>query len=216
MSLALTKTLDPADFDLLPKELAIVDQSFTSASPQHPMRRWEYALALDAIWRWRTQTVRTQPSVVDVGGGGSPFRFMVGPSDGWRTPAVIDPEESMDLATYIGSHPRLADCVTCLSVLEHVDDLDQFLYHLSCLVAPGGLLFLTVDCCDDPIEGAPSDRYHFHWMRKRIFNRWSMGALVEDRLARWGFTLFGEADLTYHGPHVYDYTFASLALQKRA
>ena len=30
--------------------------------------------------------------------------------------------------------------MTCLSVLEHVDDLDRFLYHLGCLVAPGGRL----------------------------------------------------------------------------
>ena len=41
------------------------------------------------------------------------------------------------------------DLVFCISVLEHVDDVTEFLYHLGCLVAPGGLLFLTVDCRED-------------------------------------------------------------------
>lgn len=221
MTLPLNKTLDPVDFARLPKELAIVDQFFTAEHEQHPMRRWEYAMAVDAIsrWYWRTDWASEgrRPVLTDVGGAGSPF---------WRMPEPrhlestrIDPEINVDLATYLHAAPRLADVVTCLSVLEHVPDLEQFCYHLGCLVAPGGLLFLTMDYCDgfaDVRDGfRVPDTYHFHWMRERIFNVFAVSRLVAGFLSR-DFTLFGETDYTWRGPQVYDYTFASLALIKRA
>jgi hypothetical protein len=78
-------------------------------------------------------------------------------------------------------------------------------------VAPGGLLFLTMDFWDQP----GPDRAHFHWMRKRIFNYGFERAIMEPLLDA-GFFWLGDRDLTYHGPQVYDYTFASLALVKRS
>jgi SAM-dependent methyltransferase len=216
--LPLSKTLDPADFAQLSKELAIVDAHFTDEREQHPMRRWEYALALDALWRWRTQSHREAAVIYDVGGAGSPFRWM---SDGVQ---VVDPDSAggitqhpYELRNFVTQGTELAAAVFCLSVLEHVDDLDQFLYQLGCLVAPGGLLFLTMDCCGDPGHqiACRRDDHHFHWMRKRIFtlSHWEYLSL---NLKPYGFELFGEADWTFHGPQVYDYTFASLALIKRS
>lgn len=219
MTPPLTKTLDPGDFDLLPKELAIVDEYFTFAREQHPMRRWEYALALDAILRWAGQPGKVSYRAVDVGGGGSPFRRMLEAVRQSRDVIVVDPSENYDLAAYVADFPRLSPVVTCLSVLEHVEDLDHFLYHLSCLVAPGGLLFLTMDCCGCDGEGIEQshgeDLHHFHWMRRRIFSlsHWEYLWL---NLRPYGFELFGEADWTFHGNHVYDYSFASLALVKRS
>ena len=219
--LPLSKTLDPADFALLPKELAIVDRHFATAIPQHPMRRWEYALALWAIWHWKDgRDARYPRGIVDVGGNGSPFWRMAAPLTAWVQ--VIDPAENTTLETYLtslASRPTLVDVVTCISVLEHVEDLDQFCYHLSCLVAPGGLLFLTMDYCDGFADARDAfrvpDTYHFHWMRKRIFNSFAVEQLIAG-FYRQSFTLFGDADYTWHGPQVYDYTFASLALVKRA
>lgn len=225
--ITLSKTLDPADFAQLEPELAIVDQHFTrGARAQHPMRRWEYAMALDAMSRWLGPAPwgKRRPYLVDVGGGGSPFRFMAGPSDAWRTPHVIDPEENYDLATHLSTAPALADVVTCISVIEHVEDLDQFCYHLSCLVAPSGLLFLTMDYCDGFAEARHDalhdyhvpDTYDLHWMRERIFNQFTLKQLANQFLRR-DFTLFGGGfDLIWHGPQVSDYTFASLALVKRS
>ena len=215
MSLPLSKTLDPADFDQLAEELAVVDQHFTRDREQHPLRKWEYSLALRAFNTWRaTRDPNDDPYVYDVGGAGSPFRYMVP-----NTVRVIDPDAtpSYTLAQYVQEHPRLASCVFCLSVLEHVDDLDRFLYHLGCLVAPGGLLFLTCDFTDDdPYPQVLSDTKHFHWMRQRIFNEHTLtGDVIEPLLDR-DFTWLGERDLRYCGDHVYDYTFASLALVKRA
>lgn len=211
----LTKALDPQDLVDLRPELITVDEWFTTASPQHPMRRWEYALALRACAQWEESVRKDGPQtrrLVDVGGAGSPFFRMV-PS--WLT-YVVDPAENCDLATYILSRPVLADVVVCLSVLEHIEyaDLDRFLYHLNCLVAPGGLLFLTVDHCGDPEHAGLPDHHHFHWMRKRIFSA-SHWAYLYPALRPYGFELFGGADWTWHGPHVYDYSFASLALLKR-
>ena len=215
--LALSKTLDPADFDQLTEELAIVDQHFTRDREQHPMRRWEYAMALRACTTWYDVTAkRPQGPVIDVGGAGSPFWRMVNP----YACTVIDPDGGVDLAEHLRLGGALASEVYCLSVLEHVEDLDRFLYHLSCLVAPGGLLFLTMDYREQ--EGP--DTAHFHWMRKRIFAPSSYLGLVGDFPDAHGFLdrdfqllggMDGRQPLIYHGPQVYDYTFASLALVKR-
>lgn len=213
--LPLSKTLSPTDFDQLTEELAIVDEHFTKAREQHPMRRWEYAMALHAQEVWWKLGERGRPMqdrrVADVGGAGSPFYHMVGAEHTY----VIDPDQGLSLADYLKTgHPQLFPQVYCLSVLEHVDNLDQFLYHLSCLVAPGGLLFLTMDACGCPIRHGTEEKHHFHWMRKRIF---TMGEtyMVWEKLAGENFDLLGQQDPIWHGEQVYDYSFYSLALVKR-
>lgn len=221
MTLPLSKTLDPADVDQLGEELAIVDRHFTTAREQHPMRRWEYAMALRAQQTWDEHGFHhayPQGPIFDVGGAGSPFWKMIDSDRCW----IIDPAEGDDLEDYLrGVEPRLGAEVYCLSVLEHVEDLDQFMYHLACLVAPGGLLFLTMDACGCPSHAAdvevgdPPDQHHFHWMRRRMFGqadrRW-----VAERLLHREFQWLGAREDAYHGDHVYDYSFASLALIKRS
>ena len=223
--LALSKTLDPTDFEQLTDELAVVDRYFTSAREQHPLRRWEYALALRAATTWRAQATPHSIGWADVGGAGSPFHRMltelldVDPTLP-RSGRIIDPDlpiNSCTLAEHLAQGAALRELVFCLSVLEHVEDLDQFLYHLSCLVAPGGLLFLTLDYCDALVDDWPEDRYHFHWMRRRIANQygWRLGG-AEVLTQQHSFSLLGDHDWTYHGDHVFNYSFASLALVKRA
>jgi len=211
--------MDPADFDQLQTACGVVDQAFEAApTPQHPQRRWEYAMAIEAASRWMEgRDYRYPRGVVDVGGAGSPFRTMIGSLTREPEVQVIDPHLNYPLAHYltaVDTAPRLFDLVTCLSVLEHVDELDRFCYHLGCLVAPGGLLVLTMDYCDDSSDREPEDYYHFHWMRKRIFNLQTLGRIESAYYGR-DFAAFGAIDNHYHGPQVYDYTFASLALIKR-
>lgn len=214
MTLLLSKTLDPEhDYPGLVEELAIVDRYSMPMREQHPQRRWEYALALRAASIW----VKGRTGIIsyDIGGAGSLFSAMVGVVLG-ETCCRIDPKENWTLADYLQTDPPMRRAVFCLSVLEHVDDLDQFLYHLSCLVAPGGLLFLTVDYCDDDTTYEwPEDRYHFHWMRRRIFNSHRLEMLLA-RFKDREFSPLGEVDWTWHGPHVFDYGFASLAMVKRS
>lgn len=202
----LTKTMNRGDLDLLAEEIAIVDS--VGLSGQTPeARRWEYAMALRAQTAWWDAGGRGT-RIADVGGAGSPFYKMVGAESTF----VIDLGENESLAEYLhGEDARLFPQVFCLSVLEHVEDVDQFLYHLGCLVAPGGLLFLTMDCWDR--RGCP-DTAHFHWMRKRIFEvpGWiDLMQLLRD------FETLGGHDLRYHDHQLYgSYSVASLALRKRA
>jgi hypothetical protein len=211
MKLPLTKTLHPADLVDLNEELQIVDEHFTKDSPQHEMRRWEYALALRAHQHWTEKPGIVGGPVYDVGGSGSPFYRMLDPYN----VHVVDPKEhdGKDLAQLLREGARLGAAVFCLSTIEHVDDLDQFIYHLGCLTAPGGLLFLTMDFGIH--AGTEPDPFHFHWMRQRIFTAesWLRLSLA---FARQDCALFGSVDWTYHGPTVYDYTFASLCLRKRS
>lgn len=202
----LSRYLSLTDYDDLRPELAIVDrEDLGSQASTH--RRWEYALALRAL-----EALPPDARIVDVGGAGSPFHRMTRHRSG--TAEVVDPQQpgGLTLAQYLQTCPRLADAVTCLSVLEHVDDLWDFCYHLSCLVRPGGLLVLTLDATDSAVQ----DSFHFHWMRKRIFDRGDLQQLLrlfDDLECRpesdpsWQFG-------PYPGAFVYDYTFASLVLRK--
>lgn len=210
MSLPLTKLANiQSDLSLLQDELDLVNICFHRGDPQHESRKWEYAMALRAIGQWEETHVGNW-HLVDVGGAGSPFYTMVGPAPSCASWKVIDPawKDGQPLEGYCRAGAPLVDVVTCLSVLEHVDDLDHFCYLLGCLVAPGGLLFLTMDHGTDL-----PDEYHFHWDRKRIFDTKAWETLRE----KFGeFTLFGGRDRTYHGNQVYDFSIASLAMVKRA
>jgi len=204
--------MDPEqDYPQLENELLIVDRHFTKASPQHDHRRWEYSLALKALKAWTLHHLRIPTVLYDVGGAGSPFRYMTTSIKS----AVVDPAEEggQALADFVQSGVELADAVFCLSVLEHVEDFPQFLYLLSCLVAPGGLLFFTMDCWN---KSGP-DTAHFHWDRARIFTPASITNSVAFPLLQRDFEYYGARDFDYHGDHLYgSYTFASLSLVKRA
>lgn len=223
----LTKTVEPADYDTLAPQLQVIDQiGVPDQTPE--ARRWEYALALEAIRAWREQRGVVLglgvPVIYDVGGAHSRFAEIVHALYG--AGQIIDGAEpgSWSLEDYVTQHPPLASAVCCLSVLEHVEDLDRFLYHLACLTAPGGLLVLTMDClADDPdlrLRACgcwPADTAHFHWMRQRIFTPWRIQDEVAEPLLDYGFRLFGEADWQYHGHTLYgSYSIASLVLVKRA
>lgn len=222
MTLPLSKYYDPEqDLPELTEELMVVDEHFTKDSSQSEHRRWEYGLALRALDTWEQEGNRVS-RVVDVGGAGSPFWRMVGGGN----VHVVDPETNRTLARQLEIDPYMAQAVFCLSVLEHVEDLDQFLYHLSCLVAPGGLLFLTMDCCgcEGKLYHTPeNDPHHFNGMRNRIFTpgllhtvAWTLEDLHFTPLdqLRDGFERY--APRLYGGATDPGYSFASLALVKRA
>lgn len=208
--LLLSRTLDPSDYSHFTEELKVVDGY--GIDGQHPHRRWEYALALHAIWRWRERPgICMEEPVYDVGGAGSRFHHMLGE---WTCcdVGVIDPAQpgSGPIEEWVTGGVALADVITCISVIEHVPDLDRFLYHLSTLLAPGGLLVLTMDywprCGPDLAAN--------HDLRQRIFCP-KLYAQLRNQLTPLHLSTFGGVDPTYHGPHVHDYTFASLVLEKR-
>jgi len=236
----LTKTADPADFTMLTQELNQVDR-YPIGHEQHPMRRWEYAMCLRAIRAWcvdpsvppvpihhevvrggvhEGELTRAGWFVLDIGGAGSSLRDVL--TDLGMVVYVIDPRSSHHLTLeklVAGNHedsrvPTRAPIVTCISTVEHVpvDGLDRFLDCLCRAVLPGGLLFLTSDIQEGP---TPRDEKHFHWMRERIYDPESWFALGRRLIADNGMELFGASDPMYHGDHVYDYSFASMALTRR-
>ncbi len=205
--LALTKTMAPADFDVLGAACRYVDSYLKD---EHLVRRWEYALALEAYMDWERHTIplRSQPAIADIGGYGSPFQDIC--AEVTTRPVIIDPRAQhlpFTLEAYIGEP---FDVIFALSVLEHVTAVRPFLRACVRHLEPGGLLFFTIDIwdCDGP------DVAHFYWMRDRIFNprTWKN---MEQSLRRMGMTRFGEVDWTFHGNQVYgSYSFASLCMRK--
>jgi hypothetical protein len=226
----LSKTLDPADFGELEGELKVID-AYDAAKGQHPMRRWEYAMAHRAVTEWRAWRAPTRfdppeedlPLIGDVGGAGSRFPFTLRTCsscvwiiDAAVTPPMDPPDERLQPAKFTveefaayASHNQF-DVLTAISVLEHVQEISPFLRACHMLLKPGGLLFLTMDYWDK----ADPDTAHFHWMRERIYNPDSLRQL-KIRLREIGFRSFGRSDGDYHGDTVYDYSFCSLAMVRR-
>lgn len=195
-------------------------------SPQHPERAWEYGLVL------KVMEARPRPCLaLDVGGAGSPLPWIV-TALMHQPMQIIDPEFN---GLGLGEHARAgytnkldgkADFVSCISVLEHIENEQEFLVELAALLAPGGVLFLTVDY--DP-SGAEKDEFQFHWMRKRIYNPrtlYGIGSSESDdpepsvvtKLECRGLKVFGEVKLSaLSSPETIPglgYTFASLCMQK--
>lgn len=207
MSLLLSRTAAPTDFDELVAESHCLEQYDLGTAPFH--RHWEYALALHAIGRWKEATHRAPRWPIYLLGGEEAFSHA---AITWTEDVgllTLSTKDAVEDALAVSGAP-LADIVLCLSVLEHVVDLDRFLFELSCLVAPAGLLVLTfaywnrcgADLADDHAE------------RTRIFCPKTY-AQTRTSLAGLQLQTFGGLDPTWHGVSRGDYTTASLVLEKR-
>lgn len=186
-------------------------------------------MALYTIQRWQEDTEPRAPlQICDVGGAGSNFWQLLhgltpdpilvidsaAPDRVWRDgePVQYWRESVEEFATH-GMHNQF-DVITCISVIEHVEELRKFFRACHMLLKPGGLLFLTTDYWD--AEG--DDTAHFHWMRKRIYNAARLQRLIAS-VRDLGFTRFGAPtsrdSWEYPGPQVYDYSVASVALTRK-
>jgi hypothetical protein len=198
----LSRTLDERDYAQLDEELRYVDQQGVAGA--HPVRRWEYALALHAIGRWQAAGRELSGPVYNVTNGPT-FGAILSGANG-----VYPAEVAPFWIEKARAGAQLADCITAFSVLEHLADPDDFLYGASCLLARGGLLVLTfafwMRCGADTAVG--------HETRRRIYCPKLLAALRQQaealRLAP-----FGGVDATWHGTQVHDYSIASLVLEKR-
>lgn len=234
LPLPLNKTLDPADRVRLARAVSIVETIPDVLAGQHPQRWWEYAMAIEAFLQWREgawgrSVDRRDLKMLDVGGAGSNFHrvldsqtdlgiHLIDPAldstQPWpdaRTAPV--PLTLQDYTTKFGV--LLAGSIhviTCISTIEHVPaaDVRPLLRAAATLLEPGGLLFLTMDYW--AAEGP--DTAHYHWMRERIYNLREI-RLLQKMAREEGFAVCGRSDWTYHGPQVFDYTFAALALERQ-
>jgi len=209
----LTKTMDPTDLDELEllDQLVHVDRHWDTQ--QHPQRRWEYAMALLALSQWMKEWVNTDHvRIADVGGAGSPFHLMTGYDTTIIDPLNPESELARPVEWIAERHAEVYDAVFSISVFEHTTDPLAFLEGCCRIVKPGGLLFLTFDYSGEP--EAVEDTFHFHWMRERIVTRAMWDAMMGALCLIKNMDLYGDVNCDYHGPHVYDYSFASLCLRK--
>lgn len=220
-ALPLSKTCEPGDIWVTavaeerrrhPRQPPLLREAACFADDlegQHPLRQWEYAMALHALRCWYSEQMPAAFRLLDVGGAGSGFAARLQTIYPEATIQIIDPR-----CSYTIEASALPDgccqVLTALSVLEHIPSPKPFLRACARHLAPGGLCFLTVDYwnCEGP------DTAHFHWMRERIYNRDSFTDVLTFCREKLGLRRFGAADWTYHGNHVYNYTFCSLALRK--
>lgn len=217
MIFPLNKVCDKQDLQILPP---LLDPAILEG--QHEIRWWEYALATQAIQEWQHASrdyhasFSLPRSFCDVGGGGSQFFRQLASLGGEVT--VIDPtctpgvRGGVQFVSLPIEHFTTVefDVITCLSVIEHIKEPGKFLRALTNRLAPGGLLVLTTDYWDSEGE----DTAHFHWMRERIYDHESWRK-VRQRLRDLGLITFGASDWSYHGPQVYDYSIASLVMEKQ-
>lgn len=196
--------------------LAGVDADFESASPQHPARRWEYSMAVLAGQLWKASGHQGDGhsagrAALDIGGAGSPLCTILA-KRGWGC-VLLDPAAgTASIEEYAKAVAPFADACFSVSVLEHVRGEVAFLAACVKALAPGGLLFLTVDAWAPPV-GVTTDEGHYHWMRERLYTPVMLEGLICE-IRTLGLRSFGEVDLTWHGPTVFNYGFCSLAFVK--
>lgn len=184
----------------------------------HPHRLWEYASAITALVEAFGRDL-TGRRILDVGCGAGPLgpalalRHGANVSDidiSPNVPPLRDPVaallgtrglpytyELLDLAEVEGEF----DGVLSISVMEHIpaDDQERAWRKLASLVAPGGVLVVTID------YGTPGQ----DWRNDKDREVKPDGDFVQ-QVAGWledaGIHL-SPLDPTFHGPEVYDYTF---------
>jgi len=213
-----SKCLTEADFETF-SEHALVDPFLKRIHPfyryEHPMRKWEYGLALKFLLEVGAKTV------LDVGGGGSALapllaHYGIDVTQIDPDPSGIEAVEKQneilgcdikfineDFLKYTSR--KKYDAVTCMSTIEHIEGKVDEKAFMTKLCKPGNILFLTTDFS--------TTGKTFGGAHCRTYNKVSMVKLAN--LAKnYGFKYYGEVDWTYGGAMVYEYTFASLALTK--
>ncbi len=212
-----SKTLDPEDYWRLANDTPEVDTASADLAglfhPYHTHRRWEYGLALQAIRRHGGRRI------LDVGGGGSPFAGIMA-----RLGYDVDVNDPVNYTEWIvatrdkiGRHIGFACCpmehltepypiVTCISTLEHIVDHEWSWRRLLALVAPGGLLVVTVDFHE---SGSALHPGHL-----RTYNRGLLLQLIDraDDFEPFG----GAPDYRSGGAEVHGYNFASVCLRRKS
>ena len=213
-----SKCLTQADFASF-SEHALIEPFLQKIHPnyryEHPMRKWEYGLALKFLLEVGAETV------LDVGGGGSALAPILNHYGMQVT--QIDPDPS-GIATVAAQNEILGsdiqfinedflefkgrkkfDAVICMSTIEHIETRENERLFFQKLLKKAPFLFLTTDFSPKAKVFSP-DHY-------RTYNPLSMSKLI-NMAKKSKFAPYGEVDYAYGGAMVYDYTFASLALAK--
>jgi SAM-dependent methyltransferase len=128
---------------------------------------------------------------------------------------VVNPQLRLFRGNFMNSSLATAsyDLITCLSVLEHVPQVDDFFREMARLLKPSGYLLISTDYWPDQIESSG----YAYGAPIKVFSKASVSEMVELAAAS-GFDLLGDLDLS-SGERVVtwqdlEFTFLFLAFQK--
>lgn len=239
----LSKVMANDDYNFISPELKAVEElaRFFGGwdTMQHHHRRWEYALALKTLTLW-SDSVTAKMKVADFGCGiglMSPLLMTFGNDvtmydiwslnnehqrcqAEWQAKSVGEAVPSASHALLecgLGALPKKSfgqyDAAFCISVMEHIKDMETALLDLCQSVRSGGLVFLTSD-----FGPSAKDDYPYAWCRPNgMFCEVTYQRLLKIA-AKVGCKPFGGQPQWLWLPEnemVNGYGFASLALVKQ-
>lgn len=127
--------------------------------------------------------------------------------------AGIDPACNWDLATFLPmvQPEEKFDCIFATSVIEHVENDEQFIRDICALLIPDGVAILTCDFLASWKPGDPKPTEDVRFYTPADYER--LGAVLESCGCYWldRPKLEGEPDFEYHG---HRYSFATMIFKK--
>jgi SAM-dependent methyltransferase len=124
----------------------------------------------------------------------------------------IDPTFNYSLAEYKAQDPGCFGGIISTSVIEHVQDDEQFISDICALLAPGGLAILTCDFLDSFKAGDPVPLTAL-----RLYTSHDIQIRLRTVMARSNTYIYGECDYTGRDNFEHNgcsYSFASFLMRK--
>ena len=124
----------------------------------------------------------------------------------------IDPAINHDLHTYAGKTNKQFDVVFATSVIEHVENDEEFIADICTLLKEGGVAILTTDFKDDYKVGDPGPNVRF-------YTKYDLEVRLPSVLAEYDCELVDEPDwsdkdnFVFQGHH---YSFATFVFRKNS
>ena len=125
----------------------------------------------------------------------------------------LDPAINYDLHTFKTSTPHKYDVIFSTSVIEHVDNDEQFIQDICELLAPDGVAVLTTDFRDSFKSGEPLPATSKRLYTELDFETRLRSVIERNNCEYVGETNWkGEPDFIYQG---HNYSFATMVFRKR-
>jgi len=130
---------------------------------------------------------------------------------GWNI-KPIDPETDYDMHTYFQAFGEKFDYIISVSVIEHVEDDELFIYEICNSLNPGGIAILTCDFNNKFKAGMPVPYSDY-----RLYTEYDLNSRLRKIIQANACSYLGtpdwsgEPDFVYQGHH---YSFATIVFRK--
>lgn len=206
MTIPFSKTMRMSDFADLGGELEVVENVLAMLNggdkAQHPLRKWEYAMALKAFRYWdKNRSTAMMARVSDHGcctGMLAPMMYWMGhdvrmyevwawgDQQNFATWQMEKMREAQGCGTYrwinkplgqLTEDDRGVDVAFCISTIEHISGFEHAFRQMCDTVDPGGMIFITSDSAEDE---------HDHYIANNVRAGTMFNKTVYEKLAGWG------------------------------